>query len=70
MLRVKGANEITVRLRDRLVTAVEQAVADPEFQATATQKLFAPIRYLPPAKYEAELREGDAQFRKMWKTGK
>ena len=40
---------------------------DPEFQATATQKLFAPIRYLPPPKYEAELREGDAQFRKMWK---
>lgn len=54
-------------IRDRLVKAVEQAVADPEFQATATQKLFAPIRYLPPAKYEAELRDGDAQFRKLWK---
>jgi tripartite-type tricarboxylate transporter receptor subunit TctC len=54
-------------IRDRLVKAVEQAVADPEFQATATQKLFAPIRYLPPAKYEVELRDGDAQFRKMWK---
>ncbi|MET1083250.1 MAG: tripartite tricarboxylate transporter substrate binding protein [Burkholderiales bacterium] len=54
-------------IRDRLVKAVEHAVADPEFQAAATQKLFAPIRYLPPAKYEAELRDGDAQFRKMWK---
>jgi tripartite-type tricarboxylate transporter receptor subunit TctC len=54
-------------IRDRLVKAVERAVADPEFQAAATQKLFAPIRYLPPAKYEAELRDGDAQFRKMWK---
>lgn len=54
-------------IRDRLVKAVERAVADPEFQATATQKLFAPIRYLPPAKYAVELREGDAQFRKMWK---
>ena len=54
-------------IRDRLVKAVEHAVADPEFQATAAQKLFAPIRYLPPAKYEGELRDGDAQFRKLWK---
>ncbi len=54
-------------VRDRLVKAVERAVADPEFQTMATQKLFAPIRYLAPDKYEAALRDGEAQFRQLWK---
>ena len=54
-------------IRDRLVKAVEGAIANPEFQAMATQKLFAPIRYLPPAKYAEELRTGEEQFRRMWK---
>jgi tripartite-type tricarboxylate transporter receptor subunit TctC len=53
-------------IRDRLVAAIERAIADPAFQAQATS-LFAPLRYLPPQKYETELRDGEAQFRQLWK---
>ena len=53
-------------VRDRLVKAVAQSVADPEFQAQAA-KFFAPIRYLAPAEYEALVREADAMYRVMWK---
>ncbi len=53
-------------IRDRLVKAVEHAAADPAFQAQAA-KFFAPLRYLAPPKYEAELREAEAQFRELWK---
>jgi hypothetical protein len=28
---------------------------------------FAPLRYLPPAKYEAELKTTEAGFRQLWK---
>ncbi|HZH07457.1 MAG TPA: tripartite tricarboxylate transporter substrate binding protein [Lautropia sp.] len=53
-------------IREQLVNAIEKAAADPQFQAQAAG-YFAPLRYLPPGKYEAELREGDAQFRQLWK---
>ena len=53
-------------IRDRLVTAIERAAADPAFKAAA-DRAFAPVRYLGPAAYEAELRAGDAQFRQLWK---
>lgn len=53
-------------IRERLVKAVERAADDPVFQAQAA-KFYAPLRYLPPAKYEAELREAEAQFRQLWK---
>jgi tripartite-type tricarboxylate transporter receptor subunit TctC len=53
-------------VREQLVKAVEKAAADPEFQAKA-QASFAPLRYLPPAKYEAELKESEAGFRQLWK---
>ena len=53
-------------VRDRLVRAVAQSVADAEFQAQAA-KFFAPIRYLAPAEYEALVREADAMYRVMWK---
>lgn len=52
-------------IRERLVMAVERAVADPLFQAQAA-KFYSPLRFLPPAKYEVELREAEAQFRKLW----
>ena len=57
---------IPVELRERLVKAVAQSVADPEFQAQAA-KFFAPLRYLAPAEYEALVREADAMYRVMWK---
>jgi tripartite-type tricarboxylate transporter receptor subunit TctC len=53
-------------VRERLVRAVAQAVADPEFQAQAA-KFFAPMRYLAPAEYEALVRDADAMYRVMWK---
>ncbi|HXM84071.1 MAG TPA: tripartite tricarboxylate transporter substrate binding protein [Burkholderiales bacterium] len=53
-------------IRERLVRAVERSVADPEFQARAAQ-FFSPLRYLPPAQYEALVREADAVYRAMWK---
>src|SRR5438874_755365 len=53
-------------VRDRLVKAVAQAVADPEFQAQAA-KFFAPMRYLAPAQYETIVRDADVMYRAMWK---
>ena len=53
-------------LREQLVNAVQKAAADPEFQAKAAN-YFAPLRYLPPARYEAELREAETGFRQLWK---
>jgi tripartite-type tricarboxylate transporter receptor subunit TctC len=53
-------------IRDRLVTAIERAAADPAFKLQA-ERAFAPVRYLNPASYEAEIRAGDAQFRQLWK---
>src|SRR5919198_2876892 len=53
-------------IRERLVAAVERAAADPEFQAQAA-RFFAPLRYLPPAKYEAIVRDADVMYRAMWR---
>lgn len=53
-------------IRERLSKAVERAVADPAFKAAA-ERSFAPIRYLTPAAYEAELRADDTRFRTLWK---
>ena len=51
---------------ERLVKAVAQSAADPEFQAQAV-KVFAPLRYLTPAQFDAEVRAGEAQFKELWK---
>jgi tripartite-type tricarboxylate transporter receptor subunit TctC len=53
-------------IRERLATAIEKAAADPAFRAQA-ERAFAPVRYLGPVDYEAELRAGDIQFRQLWK---
>jgi tripartite-type tricarboxylate transporter receptor subunit TctC len=53
------------QVREQLVNAVAKSVADPEFQAKAAS-YFAPLRYLPPAKYADELREGEVGFKKLW----
>jgi tripartite-type tricarboxylate transporter receptor subunit TctC len=52
-------------VREQLVNAVQKAVADPEFQAKAAG-YFAPLRYLAPAAYAAELKEGEAGFKRLW----
>jgi tripartite-type tricarboxylate transporter receptor subunit TctC len=53
-------------VRERLVRAVASAANDPEFQAQAV-KFFAPLRFLNPAQFEAVMREGEQQFRQLWK---
>jgi len=53
-------------IRDRLVKAIERSVADPEFQAKAVQ-FFSPLRYLPPAQYEALVRDADVTYKALWK---
>ena len=53
-------------IRDRLVRAVAQAAADPEFQAQAT-KFFAPLRFLTPAQFESVIKEADVGFKQLWK---
>jgi tripartite-type tricarboxylate transporter receptor subunit TctC len=57
---------IAADVRGRLVQAVAQAVADPEFQAQAA-KFFAPMRYLAPAEYQAIVRDADVMYRVMWR---
>ena len=57
---------LPAEIRERLVAAVRDAAADPQFQAQAV-KFFAPLRYLPPAQYEAIVRDADAMYRAMWR---
>jgi tripartite-type tricarboxylate transporter receptor subunit TctC len=54
-------------IREQLVTAIQKAAADPEFQAKAAN-YFAPLRYLPPAQYEAELKGAEVGFRQLWQA--
>ena len=53
-------------VRERLVKAVAAAAADAEFQAKATS-VFAPLRFLTPAQFEAVIKEAEVGFRQLWK---
>ena len=53
-------------IRDRLVKAIAAAAADPAFKVAA-EAAFAPVRYLSPQAYEAEIKAGDVVFRQLWK---
>ncbi len=53
-------------IRERLVLAIERAANDPAFKLAA-EKAFAPVRFMGPGAYDAELRAGDTQFRQLWK---
>ncbi len=54
-------------VREQLVNAIQKAAADPEFQAKAAN-YFAPLRYLAPARYEAELKESEGGFKQLWQA--
>jgi tripartite-type tricarboxylate transporter receptor subunit TctC len=54
-------------VREQLVTAVQKAAADPEFQAKAAA-FFAPLRYLPPPAYATELKDAEAGFKQLWQV--
>lgn len=53
-------------VREKLVTAIERATSDPEFQAAAV-KYYAPLRYLSPAQFEAVMRDAEAGFQQMYR---
>ncbi|MCD0503448.1 tripartite tricarboxylate transporter substrate binding protein [Bordetella petrii] len=53
-------------VKEKLVKAVQQAVQDPGFQEKA-KTMYAPLRYLAPAEYEAELRANEELFQAFWK---
>ena len=61
-----GPKGLPPEIRERLTRAIERSVSDPEFQAKAVQ-FFSPLRYLPPAQYEALVREADVTYRALWK---
>ena len=61
-----GPKGLPPEIRERLTRAIERSVTDPEFQAKAVQ-FFSPLRYLPPAQYEALVREADVTYRALWK---
>lgn len=54
-------------VREQLVNAVQKAVTDPDFQTKAAN-VFAPIRYLAPTAYAAELKEDEEGFKALWRT--
>ncbi len=54
-------------VREQLVQAVQKAVADPEFQSKAALA-FAPLRYLEPVSYAAELKESEDGFKALWQV--
>lgn len=54
-------------VREQLVGALKKTAADPEFQARAAS-YFAPMRYLEPQAYAAELKETEAGFRQLWQV--
>jgi tripartite-type tricarboxylate transporter receptor subunit TctC len=54
-------------VRDQLVDALKKTAADPEFQAKAGS-YFAPMRYLEPRAYAAELKETEAGFKELWRV--
>lgn len=63
---VAAPKGLPVAIRNRLVQALEKAINDPAFKLAA-ERAYAPVRFLAPAAYEAELRAGDTVFRTLWK---
>ncbi len=63
---IAGPKGLPAPVRERLAKAIERSAADPAFLAQA-EKFFAPLRYLSPVKYEAEVRDAETLFRNMWK---
>lgn len=57
---------LPAEVRQALVTAIQKAAADPEFQAQAV-KYYAPLRYLGPADFDRVFKQTEVEFRAMWK---
>jgi tripartite-type tricarboxylate transporter receptor subunit TctC len=54
-------------IRDQWVAAVRKTVEDPAFQQKAAE-LYAPLRYLAPTEYAAELRATESDYRALWQA--
>jgi tripartite-type tricarboxylate transporter receptor subunit TctC len=57
---------IPADVKQALVTAIQKAAADPEFQAQAV-KYFAPLRYLGPAEFDKVFKQTEVDFEQLWK---
>ncbi len=53
-------------INEKLVKAINQAANDPEYIKKAAD-MFAPVRFLPPKAYGAELKSTEAMFKQLWK---
>ena len=62
---IAGPKGIPPEIRDRLVKAVQQTTADPDF-LKINAGLYTQLRYLPPAQYRTVLRDNEAAFRQLW----
>jgi len=58
---------LSPEVREALVKAVTQAANDPEFKAKAAN-IYAPLRFLAPDQYAAELKKAEAEFAALWKV--
>lgn len=55
-------------IREKLVKAVLDDAADPEFVKTAGDpKSYRPLRVLGPDDFSKELKDGEVEFRALWK---
>jgi len=54
-------------VREALAKAVSQAANDAEFKAKAAS-IYAPLRFLPPDQYAAELKKAEGEFNALWKV--
>lgn len=52
-------------VREKLVSAVAKAVADPEFKAKV-KEIYAPVRFLTPPDYAATLKHMEEELRALW----
>ncbi len=57
---------IPADVKQALVTAIQKAANDPEFQAKAVT-YYAPLRYLGPADFDRVFKQTEVEFRAMWK---
>ena len=63
---VAAPKGLPLNIKTQWVQALERAIHDPMFKNAAEQG-FAPVRYLAPTSYDAELRAADAVFRQLWR---
>ncbi|RYF34986.1 MAG: tripartite tricarboxylate transporter substrate binding protein [Comamonadaceae bacterium] len=66
-IRALGApKDLPPEARQKLVKALEQAMADPELQNQINTVLFQPVRYMSPAQLATSFEALDPKFRQLW----